>query len=91
MISWWVETGINIKMIKDTQVVMREDGYKGTYWSEAKTLGTQQLQPIHILPSLIVSVGGLCLATIIFIFEMISHKWKMSKVTKLREKLTFLM
>ena len=91
MISWWVETGINIKMIKDTQVVMREDGYKGTYWSEAKTLGTQQLQTIHILPSLIVCVGGLCLATIIFIFEIISHKCRMLKVRRPRENLTFLM
>lgn len=91
MISWWVEAGIDSKMIRDTQVVMRKDGYKGTYWSESKTLGNKPLQPIHILPSLIVCVGGLGLATITFIFEMISHEWRMWEARKSKAMRTFLM
>ena len=90
-VSWWVAAGINIKMIEDTQVVMRKDGYKGTYWTEPKNIGLVQLQPVHILPSLILGAGGICLASIIFIFEIISHKWKISKSREHKIRTTFLM
>ena len=79
-ISWWVAAGIDIKMIEDTQVVMRKDGYKGTYWTEPTDIGSVQLKPVHILPPLILIVGGICLASLIFIIEIISHKLKISKL-----------
>ena len=69
-------------MIEGTQVEMRKDGYKGTYWTEPKDIGSVQLQPVHILPALILIAGGICLASIIFIFENVSHKWKMRKLRK---------
>ena len=77
-------------MIEETQDVMRKDGYKGAYWTEPKDIGPVQLQPIHILPSLILGVGGICLASITFIFEIISLKWKISKLKKHKIKTTFL-
>ena len=77
-------------MIEDAQIIMMKDGYKGTYWTEPKEIGSVQLQPVHILPSLILSAGGICSASIIFIFEIISHKWKMRKLRKRKIRTTFL-
>ena len=82
-------------MIRDTQAIMRGDGFKGNYWRQPKTLGNEQLHPIHILPSLILCVVGLGLAAIILIFEMVSvsvsHNGGMSKVRKLKAKKAFLL
>ena len=69
-------------MIEDTQVVMRKDGYKGTYWTEPTHSGSIQLEPKHISPALILIAGGICLASIIFTFENVSRKWKMRKLRK---------
>ena len=84
-ISWCIEAGITSKMIRETQVVMREAGFNGNYWVKPKTLGHQQLYSVHILPAIILIVSGLGATIIIFISEMIYHrcrvKFHAAKVT----------
>ena len=84
-ISWCIEAGVTSKMVRETQVVMRKDGFKGSYWVKPRNLGHQKLYFIHILPAIILIVSGLGAATIIFISEMLYHRCRVtfqtSKVT----------
>ena len=79
LISWWLEAGIPSKMHSDTLVVLREEGFRGAYWSEPHILGNQQLHFIHIVPSIILCLGGLGISTIIFMIEVAYHKWNINK------------
>ena len=66
-------------MHSDSLVVLREEGFRGAYWSEPRFLENQQLHFIHILPSIILCVGGLGISTIIFTMEVVYHKWTIHK------------
>ena len=80
-ISWCIEGGIISKMIRATQAVMRKAGFKGSYWVRPRNLGSQKLQPVHILPAIILCLSGLGIATFIFISEMILHRCRATAQT----------
>lgn len=80
-ISWCVQAGIITKLIRETKVVMREAGFKGSYWVKPKNLGIQELHAVHILPSIILCVSGLGTAILVFLSEMIYHRWRVTGLT----------
>ena len=55
---------------------MRKAGFKGSYWVKPRNPGVQELQPVHILPAIILCMSGLGTATIIFISEIIYHRYR---------------
>ena len=80
-LSWCIEAGVTAKMVRETQVVMRKAGFKGSYWVKPRNLGHQKLYFIHISPAIFLCVYGLCTATLLFISEMIYHRCRVTDQT----------
>ena len=72
-ISWLVETGIYTKMIRNSLAIHKLP----SYWTVPMGHENEPLFLVHLALSLALCVGGLVLATITFIFEIVHYKMKM--------------
>ena len=74
-ISRLVEAGIHTKMMRDSTAILGLP----SYWTPPKGRKHEPLFLLHVALSFILFLGGLALATIIFIFEVVLYKFKMHK------------
>ena len=72
-ISRLVEAGIHTKLIRNSKATLGLP----SYWTKPEGRKNEPLFLVHIVLSFILFLGGLTLATIAFIFEIVHHKFKM--------------
>ena len=65
---------------------MTQKGLPTTYWNKPEMLESQKLTLLHILPSIMLYLGGIALALITFILEKASHGIRVTKIQSQSKK-----
>ena len=72
-ISRLVEAGIHTKMIRNSQAIMKLP----SYWTVPTDHKNEPLFLLHLTLSFLLCMGGLTLAMITFMFEIVLYRFKM--------------